>query len=329
MGFSDVLGHEEVIGNLKKSLATDSNSHAYIFDGISGVGKKLLAGIFAKALQCEQPARPCNECISCRAFDVGAHPDIIHVTPSKRTSANALGVDDIRDQINSSAHIRPYKYRHKIFILDSADQMSAQAQNALLKTLEEPPGYAVFLLISTNLNGFLPTILSRCVTLRLKPLNIKTVEDYLKSQAHDPSDIHAAAVTSGGSIGRALMLISDDSFKENRKEIHEILNNLPDSNLWDILLLAKRLEKFKDNSSRMLDSMHMWYRDALVYKATGSSSGFMQKDLSSDIVSFSERMSFKKLIAGTDSIIGAGYNLRFNGNYLLTMEVMLMKMAGY
>ncbi|MCL2566286.1 MAG: AAA family ATPase [Defluviitaleaceae bacterium] len=324
--FSDICGHEAIILSLQKSLGLGNHSHAYIFDGIEGVGKGLLAGVFAKALQCEENYKPCNECISCKAFGASNHPDIIYVAP-KGTSS--LGVDDIREQINQAAHIRPYKYKYKIFILDNADKMTPQAQNALLKTLEEPPSYAVFLLVSENFHNFLPTIISRCVILRLKPINIKKVEAYLADLGYGFSDAHPAAVVSSGSIGAALMLVNDENFKEDRKEIGDILNSLPDSNLWDILLLAKKLEKFKDNSVRMLNFMHSWYRDALVHKATGETDYFIQTDLSDNIKLFSDQMSFKKLVCGVDSILGAGYSLKSNGNYLLTMEVMLMKMAGF
>ena len=324
--FSDICGHEAIKSSLQKSLALNTHSHAYIFDGIKGVGRALLAEVFAKALQCEEAVRPCNECISCRAFGASNHPDIIYVKPR---TGSSLGVDDIREQINSTVHIRPYKYEYKIFILNNADKMTPQAQNALLKTLEEPPSYAVFLLVSESFHNFLPTIISRCVVLRLKALPAKKVEDYLIGLGYEASDAYPAAVASGGSIGAAIMLVSDESFKEDRKEIGDILNSLPNSNLWDILLLAKRLEKFKDNSARMLNFMHSWYRDALVCKAADEEIRLIQGDLSENIKLFSSRMSFKKLILGADSILGASSNLKSNGNYLLTMEVMLMKMAGY
>jgi len=322
--FSDIYGHEEIIKNLKKSLDAESYSHAYTFDGIMGIGKKMLSGVFAKALQCRDVARPCNECISCRAFDVGNHPDIIYVVPSGRT----LGVDDIREQVGNVVHIRPYQYEHKIFIIHGADQMSIAAQNALLKTLEEPPSYAVFLLISENFNNFLPTIVSRCVTLKLKPLHNELVEKYLKEHGYETSEAIAAAIASGGSIGGATTLISDDTFKEHQKEVHDILNSLPIASLWDILLLAKRFEKMKDHSIRSLNFIQIWYRDALIYKATGSSERFMQKDLEKSVIAFGEQMSFKQLTMGMEAARDAGYNLGANSNYLLTMEVMLMKMAG-
>jgi len=323
--FSNVYGHEEVVSNLKKSLASESCGHAYIFDGIEGVGKKLLSGIFAKALQCSESARPCNECISCRAFDVKNHPDIIYVEPTGRT----LGVDDIREQVTNVVHTRPYKYKHRVFILNRADQMTIAAQNALLKTLEEPPSYAAFLLISENVNSFLPTILSRCVTLRLKPLRTELVEQYLKDNNYQHVEIQSAAIASGGSIGKATTFIADETFIEHQKEVRAILNSLPMAGLWDILLLAKRLEKLKDHSARSLNFIQMWYRDALVYKASGGSERIIQKDLTEEIMVFSNKMSLKKLAGGMDAVIDAGGAISSNSNYLLTMEVMLMKMVGY
>ena len=324
--FKDIVGHEFVIESLKKAINSGRVSHAYIFDGIEGVGRKLVAETFAKTLQCQSGAsEPCNECISCRAFGDSNHPDVIYVKPEK---TQALGVDDIREQINKAAKIKPYQYKYKIFIVDNADEMSPQAQNALLKTIEEPPSYAIFLLISSNVKNFLPTIISRCVIYKLKPAGNNDVMNFLKLQGFNEADAIGAAAPSGGSIGKALMLIEDESFKEDRAEISSHLNSLPDLNLWDILLLAKELEKYKDNAERMLSVMYLWYRDAIIYKATDSIDSFMQMDMTKNIIVFAKNMNLKKLAAGLDSIIEARRALGYNANYLLTMEVMLMKMAG-
>ena len=324
--FADIIGHGFVVESLKKAMNSGRVSHAYIFDGIEGVGRKSVAQVFAKTLQCQNGAdEPCNECISCRAFGDLNHPDVIYVTPEKTQS---LGVDDIREQVNKNAKIKPYQYKYKIFIIDNADEMTVQAQNALLKTIEEPPSYAVFLLISSSLKNFLPTIISRCVIYKLKPAGNDDVMGFLKAKGYNEMDAIGASAPSGGSIGKALMLIEDESFKEDRAEISSHLNRLPDLNLWDILLLAKELEKYKDNAERMLSVMYLWYRDALIYKSTGSMDSFMQMDMTKNIIAFAKNMSLKKLAAGIDSVIDARWALGYNANYLLTMEVMLMKMAG-
>src|SRR5699024_725727 len=119
---------------------------------------------------------PCGHCRSCSAFDSGNHPDIVYVRPTKKT----LGVDDVREQILENVSLKQYRYRYKIYIVEQADTMTVQAQNALLKTLEEPPAYAVFLLLAENQTAFLPTILSRTVTLHIRPLPDTMVADYLE-----------------------------------------------------------------------------------------------------------------------------------------------------
>ena len=325
--FENVYGHEIITDSLKKILAKNTAAHAYIFDGVSGIGKSLLSEIFARGLQCEQKIKPCNECISCRATFASNHPDIIYV----KAKGASIGVDDVREQINATVHIKPYQYKYKIFIVEKADKMTAQAQNALLKTLEEPPSYAVFLLHSQSVYNFLPTIISRCVILKLKPLALKQVRDYLKGKAYDEKESLAAASASGGSIGKALMLLADEGFKQERAEISAILNILPDSNLWDILLLAKKLEKFKDNKDSLLNFMHLWFRDALLQKSVDgfvNEDHIMQPDLISLTGEFGAKMSLKNLLSGIEAIINAAVHLKANGNYLLTMEVMLMKMTG-
>ncbi|MEI3523193.1 MAG: hypothetical protein V8Q36_03205 [Anaerotignum sp.] len=128
-------------------------SHAYLLTGSSGSGKRLIADTFAKTLQCEAGGtEPCGHCRSCSAFDSGNHPDIVYVRPAKKT----LGVDDVREQILEDVSLKQYRYRYKIYIVEQADTMTVQAQNALLKTLEEPPAYAVFLLLAENQTAFLP-----------------------------------------------------------------------------------------------------------------------------------------------------------------------------
>ncbi|MDE7299609.1 MAG: AAA family ATPase, partial [Lachnospiraceae bacterium] len=159
--FKDVIGRENVTEHLKNAIRLNKVSHAYIFCGEDGIGKNFIADIFAAALQCnEYSGEPCCQCKSCRQAEGGNHPDIIRVLHEKAT----LGVDDIRTQLNNDIAVKPYSGRYKIYIIDEAEKMTEAAQNALLKTIEEPPEYAVILLLTNNIDAFLPTILSRCVT---------------------------------------------------------------------------------------------------------------------------------------------------------------------
>ena len=167
-GFQDIPGQEHIKDHFQKAISNKKISHAYILSGESGMGHKLLAEAFALTLLCESGRTvPCLTCHSCKQVLSGNHPDLIYVIHEKPAS---IGVDDIRKQINDTIMIRPYSSQYKIYIVDEAEKMTIQAQNALLKTIEEPPSYVIIILLTTNQNTFLPTILSRCIQLKLKPL---------------------------------------------------------------------------------------------------------------------------------------------------------------
>lgn len=169
--FKDVVGHRNIIKYIESAVASDAVSHAYILNGERGSGKKLLANLFSMSLQCqnrEEDGDACGKCQSCRQAMSGNHPDIIRVTHEK---PNTISVDDIRAQVNNDIVIKPYSSKYKIYIIADADLMTVQAQNALLKTLEEPPQYAVIMLLTENAEVLLPTIRSRCVMMKLR--NIK------------------------------------------------------------------------------------------------------------------------------------------------------------
>ena len=179
-GFQDIVGQEQLKAHLQGALETQKVSHAYIINGEKSSGKEFIARIFATALQCEQgDIEPCGQCHSCRQALSGNQPDIIYVSHEK---PNTISVDDIRTQVNNDVAIKPYSSRYKVYIINEAEKMTPQAQNALLKTLEEPPEYAVILLLVSNVNTLLPTILSRCVLLNMKPVRDALVKKYLMEE---------------------------------------------------------------------------------------------------------------------------------------------------
>ena len=156
LGFNDIIGHEEIIRHLKNAIETEKVSHSYIFTGDPGSGKKLLAGTYAMTLQCEEGGtEPCGHCDSCKKAIGKNHPDIIMVTHEK---PNVITIDEIREQVINDVDIKPYCSPHKIYIIADAEMLNPQAQNALLKTIEEPPEYAVILLLTENAECFLQAI---------------------------------------------------------------------------------------------------------------------------------------------------------------------------
>ena len=202
--FKDVVGHKNIIKYISSAVQADAVSHAYILNGERGSGKRLLANLFAMSLQCQNRAEDgeaCGKCQSCKQAQSGNQPDIIKVTHEK---PNTISVDDIRTQVNNDIVIKPYSSKYKIYIIPEADLMSAQAQNALLKTIEEPPEYAVIMLLTENAEALLPTIRSRCVMMKLRNIKDQLVKKYLMEHLHVPDyQAEIDASFAQGSIGRA------------------------------------------------------------------------------------------------------------------------------
>lgn len=183
-GFENIIGQEQIKAHLQGALESGKVSHAYIINGEKSSGKEFIARIFAMALQCEQGGKdPCNECRSCKQALSKNQPDIIYVSHEK---PNTISVDDIRAQVNNDVAIKPYSSRYKVYIINEAEKMTPQAQNAILKTLEEPPEYVVILLLVSNVNTLLPTILSRCVLLNMKPVRDSLMKKYLMEELQVP-----------------------------------------------------------------------------------------------------------------------------------------------
>ena len=175
--FHDIIGQEQIKEHLQNAISAKKISHAYIINGEKSSGKEFIARVFAMTLQCEKGGtEPCQECHSCKQALSDNQPDIIYVSHEK---PNTISVDDIRAQINNDIAIKPYSSPYKIYIMNEAEKMTPQAQNAILKTLEEPPEYAVIMLLTSNVNSLLPTILSRCVVLNMKPVADELVRNYL------------------------------------------------------------------------------------------------------------------------------------------------------
>ena len=159
--FEEIIGHKQMIEHLKNAIQLEKVSHAYIFEGEKGCGKKTVSEAFAAALQCEHQKEgtdACGTCRSCRQAANKNHPDIIHIIHEK---PNSIGVEEIREQVVNDIQIKPYSSKYKIYIISEAEKLTAQAQNALLKTIEEPPSYGIIILLTNNASVLLPTILSR------------------------------------------------------------------------------------------------------------------------------------------------------------------------
>lgn len=324
-GFNEILGHEEIKENLRKAIRNDKVSHAYILSGERGMGKKTIAKAFAMTLLCERSSsEPCMECHSCRQFLSDNHPDVIWVTHEKPAS---IGVDDIRTQINDTIDIRPYSSKFKIYIIDEAEKMTAQAQNALLKTIEEPPAYAILMLLTTNQELFLPTILSRCVKLKLKPLQDDVVIRYLEEkQGVSEEDAHVDAAFARGNLGKAVELSSSEEFPAFRSEMFHLLSQMHTMDTAEMLEWIVKLVKDYPDLTQVLDFLQIWYRDVLTFKVTKDLNSLVFKSEYGLINEYSDKSSYPGLEQILEAIDKARIRLAANVTKELTLELMLLTM---
>ena len=324
-GFQDIVGHDTIKEHFQKAIESHKISHAYILSGEAGMGRKSLAHAFALTLLCEKGlSQPCMECHACRQVLSGNHPDLIHVTHEKPGS---IGVDDIREQINDTISIRPYSSYYKIYIVDEAEKMTVQAQNALLKTIEEPPSYAVIILLTTNPDAFLPTILSRCVQLKLKPLRDSVIRDYLIGTMHIPeSDAELYAAFARGNLGKAIRLAESEEFRRMYEELIRILKGIRTMDISELLENIRRLKDQDMDLHECLDFMQIWYRDALMFKVTKDANLLVFKEEFAAINELSTAVGYEGFEQILQAIDKARIRLDANVNMELAMELMLLVM---
>lgn len=323
--FVDIIGQEQIKEHLQSALSTGKVSHAYIINGEKFSGKEFIAQIFAMALQCEREGKePCHECHSCKQALSFNQPDIIRITHEK---PNSIGVDDIRAQINNDIAIKPYSSPYKVYIMNEAEKMTDAAQNALLKTLEEPPAYAVIILLTTNVNSLLQTVLSRCVILNMKPVSDDLMKEYLMRELQVPDyKAEVCAAFARGNVGKAKMLASSEEFENVKSEALATLKNIKDIGVTDMLEAIKRVNEYKMDVNDYLDIIGIWYRDVLLFKATNDVNKLVFREEIQNIRKVAGRTSYEGLETVLQALDKAKNRLHANVNFDLTMELLLMEL---
>lgn len=324
-GYADIVGHEQIIQHLKSAVSRNKISHAYIFDGPERSGKMMLAEAFAEALLClEGGNEGCHQCRSCKQAAGRNHLDIIYVTHEK---PNTIAVSDIRQQLNGTIDIKPYnaESKYKIYIVDEAEKMNEQAQNALLKTLEEPPAYAVILFLTTNADSFLQTIRSRCVTLELNAVADEKIHRHLmkKYQVVDYK-AEVCVAFAQGNVGRAVMLAGSQDFNELKDATIKLVRRISEVDLSEVMGEVKAIEEF-DQVNDFLDLLMLWYRDVLVNKSTAGAGKLIYKDQAYEIEKQAEHSSYEGLNNIFDAIENARRRVRANVNLDMTLELLLLE----
>jgi len=323
MDFSGIVGQKEIVDSLRNSIASGRVGHAYIFSGPKGIGKKTMARIFTGLLLCEKSdgAERCGECPPCLLFDSGSNPDFKEINPAD----SSIGVDDIRD-MQSDIIIRPLYSNRKVYLITDADRMTVQAQNCLLKTLEEPPSYAVIILTSSNYDVLLETIRSRAVNYNFKKNSFEEVKEFLKTNIKlEDKPIDFIASYADGIIGTALKLAASDEFTGIRDKTIDMIIKLSDSKLASVFDIYKFFDENKSYIETVLDIMVLFYRDLIMVKKEQSGHILINSDKKDIILNSARRFSLRKLLSNIEAVETANKYLRQNANFQLTIEVMLMK----
>ncbi|MBR6849421.1 MAG: DNA polymerase III subunit delta' [Lachnospiraceae bacterium] len=325
MNFSDIVGQESIKEQLQGAISTGRVSHAYILYGEVRSGKEFVAKVFAQSLLCEKPVtkpdgtiEPCGECHSCRQAMTANHPDIIYV-PS------TIGVEEIRDRIVETVQVKPYQEPYKIYIVEEAEKLTVQAQNVLLKTIEEPPAYVVFMLLTSSTEALLPTILSRCVLLNMRPVRDDEMRTYLIEQLHVPeSRAEICIAFARGNIGRAKALAASEDFDKIRTNALSLLKNIHEMDTADIMEALKNIREYGFDINDYLDIMAVWYRDILLFKATHDMNHLIFRDEIQSIQKVAQCSDYEGIEEVIQALEVAKSRLRSKVNYELTMELLLL-----
>lgn len=326
-GFQDIVGQEQIITHWKTAIAQEKVSHAYILNGPEHAGKSLLADAFAMALVCEHPdadKRPCGCCRSCRQAAEHGHPDIIYV--KREPDKTRITVNVVREQITESVALKPYSGRRKVYIVEEAELMWEDAQNKLLKTLEEPPLYVVILLLTTNAALFLATVRSRCITLHLKAVPKEQIRAHLMAKCGVP-DYHAdlCAAFSQGNVGHAVRLASDPDFQSLIEDTPKLIEKLPGMTVSAIAARTRQMAEQKKLAPEFLDLLLVLFRDILLYKSTGREDMLTMHRQPEFIMRCAQRFSYTGLNEILNAIETTRRRLAVNVSFELTLEVLLLK----
>ena len=264
MKLTNFIGNEKVIDRLSKLMESGRFPHALIIEGEEGIGKKTLAKDIACALVCRGDDKPCGECSQCKKAIAAIHPDISEYIPAG--TANSFHVDTVRNIIND-AYIQPNEADYKIYILANAHCMNQNAQNALLKILEEPPKYVVFILTTNSKSALLSTVLSRSVCVSLEGVDIERAANYITSHCEnvDYNTAKKTVETFNGNIGKAIDSLQDSKTSELVDVCNKICKALATSNEYEMMTLCSVFQKDRQGVVFACDLLKSIFRDALFF----------------------------------------------------------------
>lgn len=322
MGFEHIIGHEKQIKNLQNTIKNNKIGHSYLFVGEEAIGKKAVALYFAKTLLCEKKGLiPCNVCNSCIKFDTHNHPDFFFIEPEK----NIIKKGQIEEVIKNIM-TKPYESEKKIFIIDDSYKMNKEAQNSFLKTLEEPPKFAHFILISTNSRNLLPTIVSRCEVIKFFPAKKSEIVHILTTEYNkDKEKAEFISSFSRGRVGKIIQLFSSEDFFQKREKVIEIIDEIVRGEKFKVFSFYDFFKENEEEYEEILDIILYWFRDLMIYKELGTSELLVNKD-KIELLSSQTFLSKYKINDIINIVQSTKENINNNVNFQLSIEVMLLNM---
>ena len=303
----EYIGHNKIIDGFKKRAESNTLSHAHLIVGANGIGKSKIADIFSSLILNKELFK--------------ANVDSIEYRPKKAS----IGVDDVREIIEE-VNKKPYEGDKKVITIFSGEKLTIQAQNALLKTIEEPPKGVFIIILTTSIEIILETIKSRCQIYKLMPLSNEEIQSYiLKKYGNiDTIDFSPALSYSGGIPGRLEKFIDDEELQEARKVVLELIREINDKNVESILKYEKKLLKYKDEKEELLGIIEGFIRDIIVYKEVSDKKFIINSDKRKEIEELVNLMSYKKLNSMIDAVKELRKNLESNSNFSINLNIMLM-----
>ena len=315
-----ILGNEKIRHHLRESIIKQSISHAYILAGDNGIGKSKIAREFAMELICEKHTG-CGECPACRQFLADAYPDFFYMDADGKES---IGIDRIRENIVNDVSIRPYHGKVKIYIIDEADKMTVGAQNALLKTIEEPPEYVVILLLVRNMSLLLETIRSRCIKLLLSAVSNDRIKRWLVEKGTSEDLATVVASYSNGAPGIAKAMAESEDFAGMYNQNVEFLKKISEASINDILLFIEELKKRTGGFKDFINFLRLWYRDICILKLTKKIDNLVFIREESIILRLSRGYTLKKINSIIDLIDETETRLNSNVSGDTVMELLFI-----
>jgi DNA polymerase-3 subunit delta' len=319
----NIVGHEWAVDMLKKHIIHGTTRHAYLFAGPPGIGRRTLALRFAQALNCQTPLEtgiPCGECRDCKQIEAMQHADLSIVQAD--AEGGTMKVDQIREARRLLAY-KPYQSSYRVALFLRFHEANDSAANALLKTLEEAPSYAVLILTADNPEQLLPTIISRCEVLRLRPLKIEEVQQALENKGFETHQSKLIAHISGGRFGYALSLLQSESLLGMREERLNDLQNLISASRVEKFAYADKLSRDKDSMRQAILIWLSYWRDVML-RAAQAKTPLVNVDRNLEIEDMAGRMdlsSARRMVSGLENTLE---KLENNVNTKLLAEVLLL-----